>query len=272
MSSSLAMDTKNLPPLSFNQAERTQHKPRARGLTSIIDFGPDSFGWTGPAGVADYLNCVAEYIDYAKIYAMNALLLPATVVSQIVRCYREAGVTPYAGGILFEYAHKQGEFEGYVRHLKSVGMPQVEVSENYITLSAEQRRRYIGDLQAHGFTVIYEFGRKNPSETLSVEKLEQIVLDNVELGVPHTIIEQSEIDYVSARNPGILSAIVKSAWFHHVFIEADPYAFPKGHVELLDKFGKDVNLANITADQALRMQGFRYGIGRAVNYSLLEDQ
>jgi hypothetical protein len=48
-------------------------KPRAFGTTSVIDFGPDTFGWTGVQGVRDLLDYAADYVDFAKIYAMNAL-------------------------------------------------------------------------------------------------------------------------------------------------------------------------------------------------------
>jgi len=259
-----------LPPLSFETGRRPQ-KPRARGLTSIIDFGPDTMGWTGPRGVADYLSCVAEYIDYAKIYAMNALLLPEAAVTKIIRTYRDADIKPYAGGILFEYAYTKGEVEPYMRHLKKIGMPQVEVSENYITLTPGERTRYIQMLKDNGFDIIYEFGRKNPTEPMSIRALEDIIRGNLELGVDHIIIEQSEIDFTSAHDPGVLNQILNSSWFHNIFIEADPTTFPSGHVELLRKFGNDVNLANIAASQALRLQGFRHGIGRPVNYSILSE-
>ena len=33
-------------------------KPRETGLTAMIDFGPDTFGWTGERGVHDLLECV----------------------------------------------------------------------------------------------------------------------------------------------------------------------------------------------------------------------
>lgn len=52
-------------------------------------------------------------------------------------------------------------------------------------------------------------------------------------------------------------------------LEADPYRFPQQHVQLLRDFGPEANLANITPGQILRLEGFRRGIGRAVNYSLL---
>lgn len=263
-----------ITPLPFPHvfgAERRAIKPRTKGMTSVIDFGPDTFGWTTADGLSSYLDCVGEYVDYAKIYAMNALLLPQEAVQRIVGTYKDHGVTPYAGGILFEYAVQKNELDGYVRYLHSIGMPLLEVSENYITLSNEERERHIDQLTKAGFNVIYEFGRKNPTEPFSLEILEKIISSNIDAGVEHTIIEQSEIDYVSAEDPKVLTEITKSAWFDKVFIEANPYTFPKEHVDLLEKFGADVNLANITADQALRMQGLRYGIGRAVNYAILDQ-
>lgn len=252
------------------EAARQRIRPRTKGMVSIIDFGPDTFGWTTAEGLSSYLDCVAEYIDYAKIYAMNALLLPKQVVQKIVRQYQEHGVTPYAGGILFEYAVQKNEVDDYIRHLNSIGMPLVEVSENYIMLSDEARKQHIERLRKSGFDIIYEFGRKNPTEAFTVETLESIIRSNIDAGVEHTIIEQSEIDYVVAEAPGVLTQIIESAWFDKVFIEANPYSFPEEHVDLLEKFGADVNLANITADQALRLQGLRYGIGRAVNYAILD--
>jgi phosphosulfolactate synthase len=54
-------------------------------------------------------------------------------------------------------------------------------------------------------------------------------------------------------------------------VEADPYKFPQQHAQLLKDFGPEVNLANVTAGQCLRLEGLRRGIGRAVNYSVLDE-
>lgn len=36
-------------------------KPRRRGITSMIDFGPDTFGWSGgERGIADLLDVAAN--------------------------------------------------------------------------------------------------------------------------------------------------------------------------------------------------------------------
>lgn len=251
------------------QAPTRSAKPRSSGLTAVIDYGPDGYGWTGERGITDLLECAAEYIDFAKIYAMNALLLPAPVVKKIVKLYRDAGISCYSGGILFEYAYKKGQLAEFADHVIGLGFQTVEVSENYITLDDSERGSLIEGLQRKGLSVIYEFGRKNPETPLLLEDLEKLVLATADIGVHHVIVEQSEIDMAAAQAPETLQKVASSAWFGNILIEADPTRFPKQHVGLLEDFGIEVNLANIAPGQALRLEGFRRGIGRAVNYSLL---
>lgn len=245
-------------------------KPRRRGITSMIDFGPDEFGWTGGAhGIRDLLEVAADYIDYAKIYAMNALLIPAEIVARTTRLYLDAGVTPFAGGILFEYAWQHNEVDGMIAHLRRLAVPALELSENYITLTDDERRRWIDRLQQAGLRVVYEFGRKNPEQPMSFDELGAVVADVARQGIHHVTIEQSEIDLLVAKNPDALAQLAREAWFDNVVIEADPYRFPDQHVRMIRDFGVDVNLANVAPGQILRLEGFRRGIGRAVNYSLL---
>jgi len=75
--------------------------------------------------------------------------------------------------------------------------------------------------------------------------------------------------FLDFREKAPLAALAVQPWFERVVIEADPYRFPEQHVRLLRDFGSEANLANVTPGQILRLEGFRRGIGRAVNYSLL---
>ena len=245
-------------------------KPRCRGITSMIDFGPDTFGWTGGEhGIRDLMSVAADYIDYAKIYALNALLIPAEVLARTTRLYREAGVKPFAGGILFEYAWQRNQIDDMIAHLAKLGIPGVELSENYVELTDDERHRAIDRLQKGGLQVVYEFGRKNPHEALSLDHLGSIVTAVAEHGIDHVTIEQCEIDLLAADAPAALRDLAKLPWFDNLVIEVDPYRFPGQHVKILDDFGPDVNLANVTPGQILRLEGFRQGIGRAVNYWLV---
>ncbi|MDP2238677.1 MAG: phosphosulfolactate synthase [Burkholderiales bacterium] len=245
-------------------------KPRRRGITSMIDFGPDESGWTGgERGISDLLEVAAGYIDYAKIYAMNALLIPAATVARTTRLYLDAGVMPFAGGILFEYAWQRNEVDGMIAHLKRLAVPALELSENYISLSDDERRHWIDHLQRAGLRVMYEFGRKNPAQPMSIAELGAVVADVARQGIDHVTVEQSEIDMLAAKNPAALGELARETWFENVLIEVDPYRFPEQHVQMIRDFGPEVSLANVAPGQVLRLEGFRRGIGRAVNYTIV---
>ena len=234
-------------------------KPRARGLTSMIDFGPDTFGWTGaPEGIRNLLEACADYIDYAKIYALNALLMPRETVKAAARTYRDFGVTPFAGGILFEYAWQKNELDG------------LEISENYVSLTPDERARAIARFQKCGIYIKYEFGRKNPTLPLALDELGAVVKAVGQQGIEHVIVEQSDFDMLVAARADAIPALKAQPWFDRLLIEADPYRFPQQHVELIKTFGVEVNLANVTPGQVLRLEGFRRGIGRAVDYSIID--
>jgi len=255
--------TLELPPRSS--------KPRTRGLTSMIDFGPDTFGWTGaPEGIRNLLEACADYIDYAKIYALNALLLPKATVKAAARTYRDFGVTPFAGGILFEYAWQKNELDGLEKLLAELEIGGLEISENYVSLTPDERARAIERFQKRGIYIKYEFGRKNPTLPLELDELGAIVAAVGRQGIDHVIVEQSDFDMLVAARADAIPALKAQSWFDRLLIEADPYRFPQQHVELIKTFGIEVNLANITPGQALRLEGFRRGIGRAVDYSIIE--
>jgi phosphosulfolactate synthase len=245
-------------------------KPRRRGVTSIIDFGPDTFGWTGgEAGIRNLLEVAADYIDSAKIYALNALLIPADVVKRTARLYRDAGVKPFAGGILFEYAWQRNQIDELIALLKNLGVPALEISENYVTLTDDERHTMIDRFQKAGIGIVYEFGRKNPDEPMSLEYLGGLVTAVAQHGIEHVTVEQCEIDLLAKASASGLTELARQPWFEHIVIEVDPYCFPQQHVQIIRDFGPEVSLANVTPGQALRVEGFRRGIGRAVDYTIV---
>ncbi len=246
------------------------NKPRSSGITSMVDFGPDTFGWSGgERGIRDLLEVASEYIDYAKIYAMNALLIPADVVIRTTRLYHDAGVTPFAGGILFEYAYLRNEVDALIALLRRLGIPGLEISENYVNLTREERNRIVDRFQRARLKVVYEFGRKNPEEPVSIDYLQEIVTEMATHDIDHITVEQCEIDLLVESTPDAMRLLADQPWFEHVVIEVDPYRFPEQHAKMIRDFGPEVNLANVTAGQVLRLEGFRRGIGRAVNYSIV---
>ncbi len=247
-------------------------KPRKRGLTTMVDFGPDEMGWTGgPGGIESLLKCAADYIDYAKIYALNGLLLPEETVKEAAKLYRDYDCHPFAGGMLFEYAYAKNQLDEFDTLLRREELMGFEISENYITLEDDERKGLIDRFQKAGFDVVYEFGRKAPTEPMKLEELGAVIHSVGECGIEHVIVEQSEIDMLAESSTTGLDELRRQNWFDQIVIEADPYRFPQQHAGLIKQFGPDVNLCNIASGQVLRLEGFRRGIGRAVEYCIMDD-
>jgi phosphosulfolactate synthase len=247
-------------------------KPRRKGITSVIDWGPDTFGWGGSEiGIRSALECASDYIDFVKIFAPNLLLIPEQTIKKAITCYRDCGVSVYAGGIIFEYAYRRNELDSFLHLLRRVGLDALEVSENCVSLSRGERMKVIDQLQKQGFQVVYEYGAKDPDVPMQLGDLDQIVADLLTLGIEYVTLEQSELDLLASERPADMEQLKARDWFSRALIEADPYRFPKQHATMLAEFGSDVNLANITLGQALRLEGMRRGIGRAVGYSIFSD-
>lgn len=250
-----------------SQSPRAE-KPREIGLTSIIDYGPGLHGWTSPGSLSDYLSSCAEFIDLVKVFGPNAVLLDEQTVRSSVKEYGKHGILAYAGGLLFEFAYNNGLLSRLPALLSDLGFSGIEISENYITLSRDELRKFISEYRDAGFVVIYEFGRKEPERPLTIKELSETLEASFSAGASHATIEQSEIDILTRESDDILDELYAQGWMRRVFIELDPLKFPNAQASLITRFGPDVNLANVTPNHLLSVEGFRRGIGRAVRYPL----
>ena len=249
---------------------RDDRKER-KGRTIVIDMGPDTLGWTGRQGLADLLEVAGPYMDYGKIWAMNAATLPETFVRDVVAMYKAAGVAPFAGGILFEYAFLKNDIDGLIELLLHLDLTGLEISENYLTLQMDERLRQIERFTRAGIGIVFEYGRKKPDTPMLPEELASVVDRVMGCGAHHVIFEQSEFDLLDEVDPAAVDQMVGEAWFGQVFIEADPFRFPKQHAEMIQRFGPDINLANITPGQVVRLENFRRGLGRTVDFPLIRE-
>jgi len=248
-------------------------KPRRRGITSLIDRGPDLGGWLGLRGTRDFLEVAAPYVDYAKIYAVQSLMLPAAWIARKIRLYRRYRVEPYAGGVLMELAWQQRRMTGYFRLVKKLGFQTIEVSENFVKLSPKERRATIREaVEEHDLSVVWEYGSKEPWAPLLVDDFVAAAHEALESGATHVVLEQSEVEGLRESNPDALAALGSKIGAEYLVFEADPLQFPRPHVWLLQTFGPEVSLGNVHPDQVIRVEEMRRGIGRPVGFSLLSGQ
>lgn len=247
-----------------------EEKPRERGITAIIDVETDLLGWMGLNGMEDFLTVASDYVDFAKIIAHHSLMLPHDYVKEKIFLYLDYDVIPFVGGILYELANTQNAVDELILHLKRIGVPALEISENYITLDRDTRLKEFERFKKHGLNIVYEFGRKHATSPLSLAELEMVINDCTETGIDHIIIEQDEIDLLEEQEPDTIKQIIEQPWFNRLFFEPNQFAFPEEHARLIQKYGPEVNLCNITAGQVVRLEDFRIGMGRHVGYHFLE--
>ncbi len=246
-------------------------KTTRAGKTVIMDFGPDIHGWTGRHGLVDLLEAAGNFIDAAKIWTLNTATMPEAYIRQTARQYKDAGIETFAGGLLFEYAYLKNDVDGLIDLLRHVGIDGIEVSENYITLDGSERLSLIQMLADNGLHVVFEYGRKHPDTPMQIDGFEKIIMQVRELGVDHVILEQGEIDLLDAEQPGRLDEMTERPWFNHVFFEVESNRFPTQHVDLINRFGPTVNIANVAPGHVIRLEFLRRGMGRAIDYPLFHQ-
>ena len=244
---------------------------KRRGKTIIIDCGPDLSGWTGRHGLADLLEAFGSYIDYAKIATLNAAILPETYLKETLRQYKSAGIKTFAGGLLFEYAYLKNDVSGLIALLDHLELGGIEVSENYVSLTSDERKRHIDQLVAAGIEVVFEYGQKFPDEPLDLADLDRVIHEVSTLGVQHVVLEQGECDLLAAKRPDEFEAMKSAEWMDRVFIEVETGEFPKPQIDLIERFGPDVNIANVAPAHVYKLEMLRRGRGRWIDYPFFRD-
>lgn len=249
---------------------RDDRKSR-RGKTIVMDVGPDTYGWTGRHGLADLLEIAGNYIDAAKIWTFNAAMFPESYVKDAAGMYKDAGVTTFAGGLLFEYAYLKNELPGLIELLKHLGITGQELSENYLTLNDNERLAAISTLADAGLEVVFEYGEKHPAAPMPLDELASVLERVAGMGVHHVIFEQGEFDMLEEQRPGDAKTLMTDDAFKDLFIEVDNDRFPGQHTDLIKRFGPEINLANVGPAHVIRLESFRRGCGRQIDYPFMKD-
>jgi phosphosulfolactate synthase len=139
-------------------AARSTTKPRKRGLTMMIDQGL-------PTGyVADLAATAGDYIDLAKIKTGTARFYPEQLLRKKLDTYKANKILPFIGGQFHEYVLATQGASGTPRfydEAKRIGFGAIEISDNVVTLTDEDRRDHIRAACDAGLMVFGEVGSKD---------------------------------------------------------------------------------------------------------------
>lgn len=247
-------------------SDRATGKPRTTGLTMMIDMG------LPPGFVADSLRVVAPYVDLVKIFVGSARLYDEAVLREKLEIYRDNGIKLFIGGQFVEYiVYTQGtaavpRFMGEVRRL---GIDAIEVSDNCVPLTDEQRRELIRMGVDEGLEVHGEVGSKSEkadpidlvrqAEVCLGAGCDMVLFEAAEL-VSEGAVNKAAIEYIhSSIDAGKIMIELPGPWIRHVSLN-DVFEMKK---YVIGTFGRDANVGNVAPDQVVNLEALRCGIGIA---------
>jgi phosphosulfolactate synthase len=253
--------------MDFIEIAEREPKPRKVGLTLVRDPG------MGLSEQRMFLESVGEFVDYIKFRNLTPRFFRESLISEKMELYRHYQVKVFTGGIFFEFAWLQGKLEQMYQFIERMGFEAIELSDNIIPISEEDKLFHAKRCADMGLEVIYEWGKKYPTEPLKVN----VALREIEAlfakGVSKIILEAGEIDMLigpkgEKESACLLTELIKRVGMDRIIPEVENDA---QQTWLLKTFGPDVNLGpNINPDQVVWLEPMRRGLGRATHYSSMD--
>ncbi len=179
------------------------------------------------------------------------------------------------GGIVFEMAVLSNAVERTFATLAHLGFTAVELSENIIPLTLEEKVLYIRQARKAGLKVLFEVGEKYPSDTFDVERTAADINAMLGAGCHLVILEKSQLDLClgsRAENPqaGKLAELAGRVGLENIVFEAEATAH---QVWLFRQFGPDVNIGpNVDIDLVCKLEATRRTLSREGGYVFLADR
>lgn len=257
---------KQSEPFAFIELpkERSLKKPRRTGLTMMADFGLTI------EHAESVLGLSADFIDFAKIAVGTARLYPRTYLARKLELYRRNQIRPFIGGQFAEYVYAvEGRhvLPRFFKEAVELGFDTIEISDNCVPLSDNERADIIQEAITSGLKVFGEVGSKDRKSTAKqlVAQAELCFRAGSEL----VLVEAAEFVDKGKLNTKLIDDVVKSLDMARVMIEL-PGPWISGvtlsqvydmRKMLVKAFGPDVNIANVKPDDVFDTETLRVGLG-----------
>ena len=247
-------------------AERSGSKPRTSGLTMMKDAGL-------PRGhLRGLLDLIAPCVDYAKFVTGTARLHPEDHLLEKLEIYREFDVHTFIGGQFLEYVFATRGFPGvrpYCEEARRLGFEAIEVSDNRVPLTDEERTRLISTAVNCGLEVHGEVGSKDVHTTAAT--LIRQAEDCFAAGSKLVLVEGAELIEGGSLNVPLLEELKAGLDVTKVMFELSGPWIPGTTMAevyqlrnfLIDAFGPDVNIANVRPEDVFETEVLRVGLGSA---------
>ncbi len=235
-------------------------KPRVKGFTMAIDKG------LGYHELRDMLELNASYLDLMKFAFGSSCLYPTQLLRYKLSLLRLYSIRTCPGGTLSEIAILENCFGEYVKQARKLGFTAIEISDGTIEIDAETRKKSIGVAKKTMQQVITEVGKKT-GDSFDVQMYCHQIESDLSAGADYVIIEGRE----SGENVGIYGAhgAIETQLLEDIISGLPQTALEKviweapqkqQQVELILRFGNNVNLGNIPPREVIALECLRLGL------------
>ncbi len=243
---------------------RVDHKkPRHDGITYIIDKfqGFDRLNF----------EIISPFIDMVKIYGAYPLLVSEEHLIKRIRYYHDNNVLVSTGSTLTEYALRENVFEKFVEESKIAGFDIIEISENNIHLSIEEKKKIAKILKSHDLRHQWKIGRKDPRRQLTLDETIKKINEVLEINQEKIILEANlgyNVGIYDEKGDikwNILSAITSKISPNNIIFET-PLEIQQA--VLIAEFGQRVNLGEVKLENVASVESQRRGFLSKASFSI----
>ena len=229
-------------------------KPRENGLTMMMDKG------LSLNDTKNFIDMCGPLTDIVKLGFGTSAISPH--IETKIKLYKDAGLSVYIGGTLFEAFVIRDMFEEYKELIRRWKLNMCEVSDGSIEISHKDKCNYIKDL-AQEFKVVSEVGSKDQAKLIAPYKWIELMQEELKSGAWKVIAEARE-----GGNVGIYNKVgdVRSDLIDEILTKISNedilWEAPKKHQQVwfIKLLGTNVNLGNIAWDEVIPLETLRLGL------------
>ncbi len=240
--------------LKLSNIPERPEKPRTTGLTVIQDQG------LSLASIEDIISISGHLIDFVR-FSPGALCSDERLTKR-VETYMHAGISPFISGIMFEAAYIRKNINEYLDFLKENHFEYIEVSDGIIEIPPTEKAEFIKNV-SESFKVLSKIGPKSKKALFPKDKWQEYIFAELEAGSQKLIIEGGEggTSQVISGEIDIKDNLVRHILDHSenndIIWEAPNQ---EQYIWFINKFGANVNLADIHPEDLLKLESHRLGI------------
>lgn len=237
-------------------------KPRSVGKTMVVDWG------IGRREQEDLIETAGPYFDFAKIAVGMSRMYTNALLRTKLEAYRAADIEPFPGGQFLEYAEIADILDRYLPACVEAGFRWVEVSDNVVDVNLDWKVNLIGRaVTGHGLKVFGEVGKKEGlAHGPSFLDDAQACLD---AGASIILLEAAELVSGDPDTMREVEAVVDVVGLDRVMFElpgpwiagVNAHDVHKMRRDLIDRYGSEVNVGNVTPDELFSFEAYRRGLG-----------